>query len=247
MRFTSLLWLVPIAACSAPAPESRFRESGEVIAFGGGDGGAEAACFTCHGIEGQGDGRASPRLAGLDKGYLHRQLDDFASGRRDHAVMRAIARRLDGGDRSKVAAYYAGLPIPANQLVELQDSGAAGLYNNGDAGRDLAPCASCHGSTGEGAGPGNPPLAGQPAAYIAAQLAAFRDGSRNNDALGEMRAISRRLTGGEIRAVADHVAALPAARPRAVRAASREGHRGDPRNDVSVPHRRAAGSSPPAG
>src|SRR3546814_5173118 len=79
----------------------------------GGNGGAAAACSTCHGLEGEGDGEVSPRLAGLDPGYLHRQLDDYANGRREHEAMRTIALRLPEEDRRKVSAFYASLPAPA--------------------------------------------------------------------------------------------------------------------------------------
>lgn len=39
-------------------------------------------------------------------------------------------------------------------------------------------CAACHGADGVGTAPANPHLAGQSAAYIAAQLAAFKSGAR---------------------------------------------------------------------
>lgn len=42
----------------------------------------------------------------------------------------------------------------------------------------VAACASCHGARGEGSGDTFPPLAGNGAAYLRAQLEAFADGSR---------------------------------------------------------------------
>src|SRR3546814_4089299 len=99
--------------CDAPSYRDPFRATGETIAMSGGNGGAAAACFTCHGLEGEGDGEVSPRLAGLDPGYLHRQLDDYANGRREHEAMRTIALRLPEEDRRKVSAFYASLPAPA--------------------------------------------------------------------------------------------------------------------------------------
>ena len=98
--------------CGAPPHQSPFRATGEVIAFGGGDGGAKAACATCHGLAGEGDGRETPRLAGLDPGYLHRQLDDYANGRRDHLVMRTFALRVGDRERAKVSAFFGGLAPP---------------------------------------------------------------------------------------------------------------------------------------
>lgn len=238
--------LIILAGCDTQPPVNAFRATGETIAFSGGDGGVSAACFTCHGLKGEGDGRAAPRLAGLDAGYLHRQLDDYASGRREHATMRAIALRLDGSDRAKVSAYYAGLTAPVKLASVSADNGnAARLYWSGDPTRGLQPCASCHGVNGEGNGPGNPALAGQPVDYLEAQLIAWRQGLRHNDPLGEMLAISRRLAPDEVRAVAAHAAGLPGEHPRPTPAASREVRRGDPRNDASMPPRHGSGSSPP--
>lgn len=207
----------------------------------GGDAGAAAACFTCHGLKGEGDGRDAPRLAGLDAGYLHRQLNDYANGRREHAAMREIVRKLSDSDRSKVSAFYATLQ-PAEWPVEAGNPTGARLYEDGDPARGLPSCASCHGAGGAG-DPANPPLAGQPSAYIAGQLAAWRDAKRNNDPLGEMRRVSRLLSPAELEAVSRHAASFPLHPPEA-RAASPAARRADPRNDVSAPPRRAAGSSP---
>ena len=258
MRAAALLLLiplplVPLAGCDAsPRYSDPFRATGETIAMSGGDASAVAACFTCHGIEGEGDGRLAPRLAGLDAGYLHRQLDDYASGRREHEAMRAIAKKLRAADRWKVASYYAALPPPlSGQRLSAprspDDAAARRLWSEGDEGRALAPCAECHGLAGEGMGPGNPSLAGQPAAYLEAQLAAWRDGRRNNDPLGEMRVIAKALTRDEARALAAHAAGLRGARPREAREASRATRRDDPRNDASMPPRHGAESSPQEG
>lgn len=196
LRIASILVLAALSACGADGGGNpAFVATGEVIALGGGSGGAAHACATCHGLKGEGDGRLTPRLAGLDAGYLHRQLDDYANGRRAHAQMRTIARRMSGADRAKVSAYYAQLPSTAETLPKL-----SALYQ--------AKCASCHGARGEGVGRGNPPLAGQPPAYIEAQLLAWRTGLRRGDGAGEMLAVSRALTPAEIRHLAS-LAAVP--------------------------------------
>lgn len=204
----SFLALAALGGCGNGGGNPAFRATGEVIALGGGDGGAAHACATCHGLRGEGDGRLTPRLAGLDAGYLRRQLDDYANGRRQHADMRAIVRRLSGADRGRVSAYYASLPATALVLPE-----TSALY--------AAKCAQCHGARGEGMGPGNPPLAGQPPAYVEAQILAWRSGKRR-DPMGVMMAVSRELAPAEIQLLADHgEAAPPPVRPRPVRAASR--------------------------
>lgn len=189
-RFALLLVsAASLAGCTdSGGGNSAFTASGEVIAMSGGDGGPTHACATCHGLKGEGDGRLTPRLAGLDAGYLHRQLDDYVNGRREHAEMRAIARRLSPEDRAKVSAWYAALPVNAAALR------ASPLY--------IARCAECHGAAGEGRGPGNPPLAGQPVGYIEAQLLAWRAGKRRGDGMNQMLAVSRALTPTEVRSLA---------------------------------------------
>lgn len=247
-RWPSILPALALAGCGAAgAGPSHFTASGEVIALGGGDGGVAHACFSCHGLDGAGDGAATPRLAGLDRGYLRRQLDDYAAGRRAHPAMRTIARRLAPEARALVSAHYADMTFAPGPPTQAADRVGAVLHESGDPARGLAPCASCHGLRGEGVGPGNPPLAGQGAAYVAGQLEAWRGGRRQNDPLGQMREISRRLTPDEVRAVARHAAALSgAADPPAARAASLPARRGGPRNDASAPPRHGAEPAPAA-
>lgn len=57
-----------------------------------------------------------------------------------------------------------------------------------DAGQKLAQttCVACHGMNGIGITDQYPDLAGQKAAYLEAQLKAFRDGSRNNVIMAPM-------------------------------------------------------------
>lgn len=237
-----ILPALALAGCGvADAGPGHFTADGEVIAMGGGDGGVAHACFSCHGLDGGGDGALAPRLAGLDPGYLHRQLDDYASGRRAHKAMRTIARRLSPDARARVSAHYAGMAF-APRAASPADVEGAVLYVQGDPERGLAACASCHGVDGEGVGPGNPPLAGQSAAYVADQLEAWRSGRRHNDPMGEMLAVSRLLTPDEVRAVSRHAASLSGgADPREAPAAFLPARRGDRHNDASAPPRHAAG------
>lgn len=67
-------------------------------------------------------------------------------------------------------------------------------------------CAACHGANGISVADGVPNLAGQKAAYIAAQLKAFRSGSRANDI---MKALASQLDDAAIDALAAHFAAMP--------------------------------------
>jgi cytochrome c553 len=219
-----------------------FTASGEVIALGGGEAGVGQACMRCHGLQGQGDGHLVPRLAGLDQGYLHRQLNDYADGRRHHEDMRRIALRLSGEDRAKVSQYYAGLRLRASPREGQGDSRGKPLYFVGDSARGLAPCASCHGEDGEGRGAANPPLALQPADYLAAQLRAWKRGERQNDPSHVMQRISQGLTDDEIIAVSRFAADLSGYPRSSSRAASPSERHARPRNDASAPQQHVPGS-----
>jgi cytochrome c553 len=103
---------------------------GQLIAVGGGPGGAGAACFSCHGLQGQGDaGAAFPRLAGLDARYLAKQMDDYVSGARSDAVMIPISRQLAQADRPGIfrgqCAEYCGAQHAHMAFDVIVTSGAA--------------------------------------------------------------------------------------------------------------------------
>jgi len=223
-----------LAGCAASETTSldRFAKDGRLIALSGAEAGASNACFTCHGLDGRGNGAGAPRLAGLDAGYLERQLEAYADGRRIHAQMGWIAGALDAEERKAVSFYYAGLPFepraapPAKRLR---------LYHEGDPARGLLACAACHGEQGQGIGPANPPLAGQPAFYLADQLEQWRKAKRRNDPGDVMLRISQLLTPLERRALAAYSAALRAPPSPESPAASPAAHRGDPRSGASGP------------
>jgi cytochrome c553 len=208
--------LLLTAACAPERSRDPFTATGEVIALSGGDAGATRACFTCHGMRGEGDGHSTPRLAGLPSGYMQRQLIDYADGRRADKVMGPIAKALDADDRRAVSDYYAALSVPPKltPAMAAPQPAAAALYHEGDPDRGLPSCASCHGAAGEGIGPANPPLFAQPPAYLAEQMRRWRTSERRNDPLNVMLTISRRLTTAEIEALARYASGLgPAAVP----------------------------------
>lgn len=241
MVVIAALWLT---ACGQAERRSadRFTATGELIALSGGDAGASRACFACHGLDGRGNGAGTPRLAGLDRGYMAAQLEAYASGRRQHPEMATIARKLTPSQQDAVSSYYAAMAfVPGRAAGRQQNDRAAILYHQGDPARGLAPCASCHGPSGEGVGPGNPPLGGQPAAYLAEQLDQWRAAKRRNDPQNMMLRISQTLSRPESVALAEYAARLPGGPPhRESPEAFPAERRGDPRNDASAPPRRAA-------
>lgn len=185
-----------LAACGgpvvAPAPAS-----GELVAYGGGSGGPADACFTCHGFNGEGEGR-TPRLAGLGAGYIAKQLADYAHQTRPDEVMTPIATRMSDSERRAVAAYYANLPAPAPRAP----ASALALYHEGDRSRGVRACVNCHGADGAGEGAANPAIAGQPASYTAEQLRRWKYAIRRNDARDVMGSAVRGMTDAEIEEMA---------------------------------------------
>lgn len=211
----------------------RFAEDGRVIALSGAEAGASSACFTCHALDGSGNGAGSPRLAGLDAGYLERQLGAYADGRRYHSQMGWIAQQLDARERKAVSFYYAGLPFDGGKTVLAE---RLRLYQKGDPARGLLACAACHGEQGQGLGPANPPLAGQPAGYLAEQLRLWRIGKRRNDPGDVMLRVSQLLTPSEAQALAAYASALPGGPPNPGSPAGfPSGRHGYPRSGASGP------------
>ena len=67
-------------------------------------------------------------------------------------------------------------------------------------------CKGCHGLDGKGTGPAIPTLAGQPAPYLLASLAEYKDGRRTHAAL---RSMMEQLSDTDARNVAAYFAGLP--------------------------------------
>jgi cytochrome c553 len=67
-----------------------------------------AACAACHGANGQGVA-PNPALAGKSEAQLVQALQDFKSGKRTNAVMKAMTAGLSDQDMANLAAYYASL------------------------------------------------------------------------------------------------------------------------------------------
>ena len=180
-----------------------------------GNGKGAAPCMACHGVDGGGQAASGyPRLAGLDAAYLQKQLDDFASGSRNSPVMQATATALGEDERQALANYYSRLPIPpalAKPATALPAADSVGsvLATRGRWDKQVPACVQCHGPAGVGVGAHFPPLAGQPAAYIEAQLKAWQQGTRHNDPLQLMQHLSAALSAQDIQAVAAWFAAQP--------------------------------------
>ncbi|MEE8428101.1 MAG: cytochrome c [Gammaproteobacteria bacterium] len=67
-----------------------------------------AQCAGCHGADGRGN-EPNPSLAGKDLQYLAKQMHDYKSGARQHAMMGMLMKPLGDQDIADLAAYYASL------------------------------------------------------------------------------------------------------------------------------------------
>jgi cytochrome c553 len=195
------LLLLTLTACTdrmAPS-DDRWSRGGELIAMSGGEAGARHACVSCHGARGEGNGFDAPRLAGLPAGYLQKQMEDYAAGLRPHEVMGDVARFLDSHERVMVANYYAALPV-ATSNTPAPAAPALSLY--------MRACQQCHGADAAGT-PLGPPLAGQPALYLAQQLQDWQVAKRRNDGNHEMLKVAQQLTAGEVQALSGYLSQIP--------------------------------------
>lgn len=124
-------------------------------------------------------------------------------------MMAGLAKPLDDQKMADLAAFYAEQPLPSgSQSTSASDGGAQTLVWRGDGKRLLAPCASCHGRSGQGSIVDVPALSGQQTAYFSQTIQAYKTGKRANDIYKRMRLIAEQLTDEEITALANYYAAM---------------------------------------
>lgn len=211
--------LADSVTASKEAPSPALIEAGKTIWTQGG-GGDVAACVDCHGTNGQGSpSNDFPALGTQSARYIQEQLNAFTRGSRSNDIMAPIAKGMTPAQIAQVAAYASQL---AGSSVDEQPSVAAAggeqLVQRGrilyQYGKMLSPtqfvpsCRLCHGDNAQGGGDQFPPLAGQPAGYIAQQLEAWQGGHRTNDPNGLMMSIAVRLDADDIKAVSAYLASI---------------------------------------
>lgn len=92
--------LILLAAGAALLSTTAFAvERGELLA---------STCMSCHGPGGKSKGEI-PNLAGLDKGYLIKTLQDFKSGARPATVMKRHAIGYTDAEYGLMAEYFSKL------------------------------------------------------------------------------------------------------------------------------------------
>jgi cytochrome c553 len=146
-------------------------------------------------------------LSAQHAAYTTKQLKNFKDGSRANPVMMGMAATLTEQDMNNISAYLAAQPVSQGiaqnkNTIELGQS----IYRGGIAAKGVPACAACHSPTGAGIPSQYPRMGGQWAEYNAAQLLAFREGTRKNST--QMTTIATKLSDQEMKAVADYMAGL---------------------------------------
>ena len=75
-----------------------------------------AACFTCHGTQGNSVGGVPPGLAGRDRGEVFQMMKDFQSGKRPATIMHQQAKGYNDEQLRAISAYLSTLKPAAPAL-----------------------------------------------------------------------------------------------------------------------------------
>ena len=183
------------------------------VALGAGDATAgkakSATCAACHNPDGNSTNPQYPKLAGQSADYLTKQLMEFKSGARANPIMLGMVAPLSPQDMEDLAAFYASQQIVRGAADPALAPVGEAIFRGGNLNSGVSACMACHGATGAGNPAAKfPALAGQQAAYVEAQLKAFRAMERANDAGQMMRAIAAKMTDPEIKAVSSYIQGL---------------------------------------
>ncbi|GGZ61064.1 MAG: c-type cytochrome [Paraglaciecola chathamensis] len=139
-------------------------------------------CTVCHGSQLKGNANIkAPRLGGLSKWYIERQLNNFKQGIRGAhtsdvtgSEMQAMTRHLTPSDISAIASWIGKTESPTPEPT---------IHGDIEAGKNLYQgCAACHGANGAGnQAMGAPRLSGINDWYLLTQINHFRAGIRGSD------------------------------------------------------------------
>lgn len=197
----SLLGFSAVAGAAEHAGHSADAEAGKAKAM---------ACAACHGADGNSMNPVWPKLAGQHAAYLEAQLHAFKSGERNNALMAGQVAALSPADMANLAAYYASLEQSPGVADEALVPAAEAIWRGGKAEAGVPACSACHGPQGLGNGPAAyPRVSGQHAAYAAASLKAYRDGSRAGTAAAKMMSqVAQGLSDEDIDALASYISGL---------------------------------------
>ncbi|MFA7293120.1 MAG: c-type cytochrome [Rhodocyclaceae bacterium] len=193
-RDLALVALFALASAGASAMEAEER--------------VNTQCATCHGAQGQAASPIFPSLAGQNREYLAKQLQDFKAGRRKSETMGPQVVGLTNEEIMALAAWFSERPAKQHRVSD-EDLLAVGryIYRKGNSWSGVPACADCHGADAHGTTT-LPRLAGQNSRYLLMQLKEFNQRTRTNDN-AVMHLVASRLSEMEAKAVADFLSQLP--------------------------------------
>lgn len=204
MKSLATLLTASLLAASAFAADAPAAPKADLVK---GAASYAAVCVACHAADGNSTVPAQPKLAQQHPEYLLKQLQEYKSGARDNAIMKGFAAALSEDDARNISWWLASQKAKPGFSKD-KDTVMLGerIYRGGIADRTIPACAGCHSPNGAGIPGQYPRLSGQFAEYTAAQLVAFRDGVRKNNAV--MHDVAAKMNDREIKAVADYIAGL---------------------------------------
>jgi cytochrome c553 len=165
-------------------------------------------CGGCHNPDGNSLIAENPKLAGMHPSYLKRQLADFKAGKRKSATMGAIIAMVDESEFGALATYFSEQkPKPVAAVDAKTVAAGKEIFDDGITASAVPACSGCHNEDGSGTDK-YPRVTGQHMAYVVQQLLNLKSGERDNDERGVMRAVAKRLTEAQIKAVAQYIATL---------------------------------------
>ena len=154
-------------------------------------------CSSCHGSAGKPSDSTIPIIFGQQAKYLEKQLKDYRSGDRDNQIMSSMAEAVPFKELAHAAEILANRPWPAREGTALAEPPSA------------AACKACHGANFEGGQSPEgmaPRLAGQFAAYLSDQMAAFARDARTNQPT--MSAMMKALSAEERTRIASYLGSM---------------------------------------
>ena len=173
--------------------------------------GLSQACAACHGSDGNSVNPEWPKIAGQHASYIHKQLMDYKSGRRENALMAAQVANLNEQDMRDLSAFYTQQQMSPGTADESVAERGERIYRGGIPAAGVAACMACHSANGKGNPAAMfPRVGGQHARYSSDQLRYFRSGQRANDNGRMMRNLASRLSDADIEAVSQYMAGLRA-------------------------------------